>query len=81
MDIAFAAMDTSDQMDLTMAQRGAIQTQTLASAILGVDIDGIIDRLTRRPGHPRRSPLKTVTHAEAKLLMRAFPDTSSTTID
>jgi hypothetical protein len=56
----FAAMDVSDEMDLTRAERSAIQTKLIVSAILGVDVDGVIDGLTRRPGQPRINPLKIV---------------------
>jgi hypothetical protein len=57
---AFAAMDESDKMALTRAERGAIQTKILLSAILGVDVDGVMDGLTHPPGQSSKNPLKIV---------------------
>jgi hypothetical protein len=58
--LSWAALDEAEKLDMTKAERAVLNAKIIASAVFGKDFDGVIERLTRRPGQPRACPVKNV---------------------
>jgi hypothetical protein len=70
------AMGEADKLDLTRAERAALNRKIIVSAIFGVDVDGVIGSLTGRPGR-----LKIVKSDDVNARLNSRPETSITTVD
>ena len=67
------ALDKAEEMDITKAERAALNHKIIASAVFGVDIDGVIGSLTRIPGQSRKSLLKPVRSEDVDALVLRGP--------
>ena len=76
---SWAALDKADEIAITKAERAVLHRKILFSAILGVDIDEVIDSLTDRPGQPRKSLLKIVKSDDVYAPTHSRLGTSATT--
>jgi hypothetical protein len=64
------ALDKAEEMAITKTQRATLNRKIITSAVFGIDIDGVIDTLTRRPGQPRACLLKSVRGDDVDALLR-----------
>ena len=79
---SLAAIEKADEMAVTKAERAVLHRKIIASAVFGVDLDGVIDSLTDLLGQPRICPLKVVKSDDVDALTHSRPETSATnTID